>query len=205
MALQRARGLDPTGELLLGSVVFKAGPVRVTTVEPALGAAVQPGPVLGVTSTRRQVTIELDAARQSEIEVGDKVEITLPDDRTTSGVVSSVGSVATTPADSSDNPGQDTTPTVEVHVIPSDPAATGRLDQAPVEVSITTASVDRALAVPVDALLALAGGGYGVETVDSGGVHHLVAVTLGLFDDGEGLVEVTGNLAPGQHVVVPST
>jgi hypothetical protein len=89
-------------------------------------------------------------------------------------------------------------------VTPSDPAATGRLDQAPVNVSITTAHVDNALAVPVAALLALAGGGYSLEEIGAGGAHRLVAVTLGLFDDADGLVQVRGTeLAAGQRVVVP--
>ena len=87
---------------------------------------------------------------------------------------------------------------------PTDPAATGSLDQAPVQVSIITASVTNALVVPVDALLALANGGYAVEVIGSKGVHHLVAVTLGLFDDADGLVQVIGSgLAAGQRVVVP--
>jgi hypothetical protein len=60
--------------------------------------------------------------------------------------------------------------------------------------------------VPVDALLALAGGGYAIEVVGPGGVHHLVAVSTGLFDDADGLVQVTGNgLAAGQRIVVPGT
>ncbi len=71
-------------------------------------------------------------------------------------------------------------------------------------VSITTASVARAVVVPVDALLALASGGYAVEAVGAGGSHHLVGVQLGLFDDADGLVQITGtSLSPGQRVVVP--
>ena len=36
------------------------------------------------------------------------------------------------------------------------------------------------------------------------GVHHLVAVNLGIFDDADGLVQVSGaGLAAGQRVVVP--
>jgi hypothetical protein len=55
-------------------------------------------------------------------------------------------------------------------------------------------------------LLALAGGGYAVEAVDAAGQHRLVAVDLGLFDDADGLVQVTGaGLTAGQQVVVPST
>ena len=30
-------------------------------------------------------------------------------------------------------------------------------------------------------------------------------MTTGIFDDNSGLVQVTGNLAPGQRVVVPAT
>jgi hypothetical protein len=56
--------------------------------------------------------------------------------------------------------------------------------------------------VPVNALLAQTGGGYAVEVTGPGG-HHLVTVTSGLFDDAAGLVQVTGDLTPGQHVVVP--
>ena len=59
--------------------------------------------------------------------------------------------------------------------------------------------------MPVDALLAQAGGGYAVEVVGADGIHRLVPVTLGLFDDADGLVQVTGTgLAAGQQVVVPN-
>jgi hypothetical protein len=90
-------------------------------------------------------------------------------------------------------------------VAPNDPAATGSLDQAPVQVAITTASAKRALVVPVSALLALADGGYALEVVAAGGTHHLEAVNLGLFDDANGLVQVSGaEVQRGQRVVVPA-
>jgi len=203
-ALQRARGLPATGTLLLGAVVFENGAVRVTSVTPTAGAAVQPGPALGITSTRRVVTIALDASQQSNVKVGDRVTITLPDNSTTPGHVSYVGTVATTPSNNN-NGGGSSSPTIEVDVEPDHPGATGRLDQAPVDVSITTASVDNVLVVPVNALLALSSGGYAVEQVTGAGVHQLVGVTVGLFDDALGLVQVSGsNLAPGQRVVVPA-
>jgi Putative peptidoglycan binding domain len=204
-AFQRAHGLTQTGGLLLASLVFEPGPVRVTAVTPTLGATVQTGPVLSITSTIRQVTIQLDAAQQSSVKVGDPVTITLPDNSTTPGRISYVGTVATTPSSSDQGGGGSTTPTIEVDVTPTDPAVTGHLDQAPVNVSITTGSVNNALVVPVNALLALANGGYAVEEPGTGGVNHLVAVQLGLFDDADGLVQVTGSgLAAGQRVVVPS-
>jgi multidrug efflux pump subunit AcrA (membrane-fusion protein) len=84
----------------------------------------------------------------------------------------------------------------------TDPKAAGNLTQVPVQVTITTGSVNNVLIVPVDALLAQPGGGYAVEVTGTGG-HHLVKVTPGLFDDAAGTVQVTGNLTPGQRVVVP--
>jgi multidrug efflux pump subunit AcrA (membrane-fusion protein) len=161
---------------------------------------VQAGPVLSVSSTRHQVTIALDAALQSQVEVGDPVTITLPSNETTPGRVSSVGKVA------SSGSGSDSTPTVEVAVRLSHEAAAGQLDQAPVSAAIVTDRVKNALAVPVTALLALAGGGYAVEVVAPTGVHHLVAVELGLFDDADGLVQINGrSLKAGQRVVVPGS
>ncbi len=204
-AFQAAHGLSRTGELLLGSVVFSRGPLRVTSVTPTVGATVQAGPALAATSLARQVTIELDAAQQSDLKVGDPVTITLPDNSTTPGKVSYVGTVASVPSGSDQGGGGPSTPTIEVDVTPTDPAATGRLDQAPVNVAITTGSVSDALVVPVNALLALASGGYAVEVAGAGGVHHLVGVQLGLFDDADGLVQITGSgVAAGARVVVPS-
>jgi hypothetical protein len=201
---QSEHHLAPTGQLPLGSVVFEPGAVRVTSVTPTEGSPVQAGPVLGITSTRRIVTIALDVSQQTSIKVGDPVVITLPDNSTTPGHVSYVGTVATVPSDNNGN--GSSSPTIEVDVTADRPAATGRLDQAPVDVSITTASVGNVLAVPVNALLALAGGGYAVEVVQASGARGLVAVSIGLFDDAEGMVEVSGSgLAAGQRVVVPAS
>jgi len=202
-AFQAARGLTVTGELLLGSVVFEPGAVRVTSVTATAGATVMPGPVLGISSTARQVKLALDAAQQANVKKGDQVTITLPDNQTTPGRITYVSSVATSPSSKAGE--EESAPTIEVDATPTDPAATGRLDQAPVNVSITTESVENALVVPVDALLALAGGGYAVEIAE-GRVHHLTAVTLGLFDDANGLVQVSGRgLSAGQRVVVAAT
>jgi peptidoglycan hydrolase-like protein with peptidoglycan-binding domain len=205
-AFQSAHGLSVTGELLLGSVVFERGPVRVTSVTPTVGQTVMPGPVLGITSTARQVKIALDASEQGSVKVGDQVTITLPDNQTTPGLITYVSSVATSPPSSGRSGGEEeSAPTVEVDAAPTDPAATGHLDQAPVNVSIITERVENVLAVPVDALLALAGGGYAVEVAE-GHVHRLVAVAVGLFDDAEGVVQVSGQgLSAGRRVVVPVT
>jgi hypothetical protein len=145
------------------------------------------------------------------VKIGDTVAIILPNNQSTPGVVASVGTVATTASssssDSSSGSGASGSgPTITVLVTPTDPAATGSWDEAPVNVTITTASVSDALVVPVDALVALSGGGDSVEVVGTNGVHHLVSVSLGLFDDADGLVQVTGSgLDAGQRVVVPGS
>jgi hypothetical protein len=207
--LQRARGLPSTGRLPLGSVVFEPAAVRVTGMTPAIGQAVQPGPIMTLSSTKHDVSIQLDASQQSQVKAGDRVLVTLPDDSTTAGVVSSVGRVATTPPSSQATSGgggnEPSMPTVAVDVRLLHPAAAGTLDQAPVSVLITTASVRNALVVPVNALVALAGGGYAVEEVTANGTDELLPVTPGLFDDQAGLVQVIGSgLAAGQRVVVPA-
>jgi hypothetical protein len=192
--LQARLGLPQTGTLPLGQAVFLPSAIRVTTVPASLGAPAA-GVVLAATSARHVVTIALDAAQQSQVKAGDKVTITLPTGRVTPGVVAAVGKVAT----------GGTSPKVTVIVALAHPTAAGTLDQAPVTVSITTATAPNALVVPVSALLARAGGGYAVEEVSPAGRHHLMPVTLGLFDDAAGLVQVSGaGLAAGQRIVVPA-
>jgi hypothetical protein len=187
--------------LSLGQAVFMPSALRVTSALATLGAAAELNErVLVATSTSREVSIALDASQRSEVAVGDNVTITLPNNQTTSGMISSVGSVATTPTSGSSN----TSPTITVLVNPANAAATGSWDQAPVSGTSTTATVTNALVVPVDALLAQSGGGYAVEVVGAKGIHQLVPVTLGLSDDADGLVQVSSTeLAVGQRVVVP--
>jgi hypothetical protein len=189
----------PSGSLPLGQVVFEPKALRVSQVTGSLGGPAS-GPVLAATSARHVVTIPLDASQQSQVKAGDTVSVTLPDGTTTPGAVSTVGTVATTSGS-----GPDATATIPVQVKLTDPTAAGRLVQAPVTVNITTATAKNVLAVPVAALLAQASGGYDVEVAGPGNTRRWVPVTPGIFDDADGLVQVTGALASGQRVVVPAT
>jgi hypothetical protein len=222
--LQAALGATQNGTLTFGQAVFEPTAARVTSVSAQPGGSAQTGEtVMQATSTTRQVRLALDASQQTSVAVGDRVSITLPNNKTTPGVVSSVGTVATCPPSSgssgsgsssaasgtdtcSSNGSGSSTPTITVGVTPSHPAATGTWDQAPVQIGITTATVPNALVVPVTALLARSGSGYAVEVVAAGARNHLVPVSLGLFDDAEGLVQVTAlGLAAGEEVGVPAT
>ena len=93
--------------------------------------------------------------------------------------------------------------TVTVTVTLNSPPPGASMDQAPVNVNITSQTVDNVLAVPVNALLALQGGGYGVQVV-TGKTSHLAAVTTGLYSDT--LVQVSGSgITAGTLVEVPSS
>jgi peptidoglycan hydrolase-like protein with peptidoglycan-binding domain len=194
---QKARGLDQTGTFTTGMpVVFLPWAVRVNTLSGSVGGQAAPGqPAYTATSSRHQVTVNLDVSQQSYVHTGDRVDVVLPDGRHAKGRISDVGRVAVTSGS-----GDQQKTTIPVTVALDDPTAGGRLDQAPVDVYVTTESRKGVLAVPVGALLALAEGGYAVEVIDAAGQHHLVAVRLGVFSGG--MVEVAGaGLRAGMRVV----
>ncbi|HEY6297855.1 MAG TPA: peptidoglycan-binding domain-containing protein, partial [Streptosporangiaceae bacterium] len=217
---QKAVGLQATGEIPLGEAVFEPGPIRVTSVAPSVGAPVAGGAVLAATSTTPIVVVDLDVSDEYLVKPGDAVSVVLPDGTSTvGGRIETVGNVATCPggggigtgggasgsADQSpcSSGGGNASPTVTVTIaldrIP--PGAT--LDQAPVNVNVTTQRVGDVLAVPVNALLALAGGGFGVEVV-TGAATRLVGVTTGMYSST--LVQVSGpGLTVGTRVEVPSS
>jgi hypothetical protein len=188
--------LDET-TLKISDAVVLPGPVRVAGVTAQLGGRAVPGSPLGTAvTTRREVVVRLNAAQQAQVKVGNRAQITLPDNRVTGGRVSRIGTVATE--------GKDGSATVPVYLTLDRPKDAGTLDAAPVRVQITTAGVRNALIVPVTSLIG-AGTGYAVERVTAAGGRETVPVKLGLFDDSAGMVQVTGDLTAGDRVVVPST
>jgi hypothetical protein len=204
--LQAALGVPQNGVLTLGQFVFLPSAARITAVgqNTVVGGMAQPGSqILTATSTTRVVTIDLNADQQGDVAVGDKVSITLPNSQTTPGTVTSVGTVATTPSGGGSG---NSSPTITVLVTPDNPSATGSLDQAPVEVSITAGTAKNSFIVPVDALLPLASGGYALEVISAKGAHSLEPVNLGLFDDANEQVQVSGpGVFAGQRIVIPAT
>jgi multidrug efflux pump subunit AcrA (membrane-fusion protein) len=194
--LQSAAGISsPSGSLAQGSVVFEPGSIRITQLLRTVGNPGS-GPVLSGTSDQHVVSIALSTSDESDVAIGDTVSVTPPDGSSTPGKITSVGTVAT---------GSGSNATVPVTVQLTDPSAAGSLDQAPVTVNITAESVSNVLAVPVEALVAQSSGGYAVEVVGAHNTRRLVPVTPGLFDDTNSYVQVTGDLTPGEQVVVPAT
>jgi peptidoglycan hydrolase-like protein with peptidoglycan-binding domain len=199
---QESHDLDETGEIPLGQVQFLPwDSLRVASLTAQVGT---PGsaPLMTVTSTTKQVTVQLDATLAHLVRPGQTITVELPGGRTTKARISAVGTVATAPSGSgSPTPGSEQATTVPVTATLSDQRAAGSLDQAPVTVEIVTQSRHDVLSVPVTALLALAEGGYGVEVARPDGGRQLVPVRAGLFS-ADGNVEVSGaGLRAGDQVV----
>lgn len=212
---QAARGLPVTGTVPLGQVAYAPGALRVTAVTAVPGAPPQPGTgVLTATSTVPVVLAQVPVSQEYLVRAGDDVTVTLPDGVTaTPGIVTAVSPVASTAPGGGSGQAQGQAgaqgagqgagqATVQVTIRLGRPSPAGRLDQAPVTVGIVSARARGVLAVPVSALVALAGGGYAVEVVH-GPDGHLVAVRTGLF--AQTLVQVSGpGLTAGQRVEVPA-
>jgi peptidoglycan hydrolase-like protein with peptidoglycan-binding domain len=189
---QDDRDLTEDGSISRSEVVISDGPARVGEHKADVGDPVQTGkPVTGLTSTTPVVTASLDAGLAADVHRDDRVRVTLPDGSEVGGRVTRVGTVAAAGEEGA-------APTVELRVA-LNTRRHGRLDGAPVSISLETGKTKDALAVPVTALVATAPGRYAVELAGS---RRLVPVTLGSFADD--WVEVSGSgITPGARVVVP--
>ena len=185
------------------------------------------GTVLTATGTTPVVTVDLGVSQEYLVKPGDAVSVVLPDGTTTvGGHVETVGTVATCPggsgtgtgsggsgsagqspcsaAGSNGGAGSDSSPTVTVAISLDATPPGASLDQAPVNVNITTQTVSNVLAVPVSALLALQGGGFGVDVLTGSGGVRLIGVTTGLYSNT--LVQVSGpGIRAGTRVEVSSS
>lgn len=191
---QEEAGAEDDGVVDLGEVIFLQDTVRVDALQVNVGDQIAAGSIILTTSEDDiEISFDLPTSEQDNVAVGDEVEITLPDLSTTTGVVTEIASVATRADDGSEA-------FFEATAVLDDPSVAEGIDEAPVTVAVITDRADDVMAVPVDALLALAEGGYAVEVAD-GSTTRLVGVEPGFYADG--LVEIIGDVSPGDQVVVP--
>ncbi|WP_228010632.1 peptidoglycan-binding protein [Nonomuraea phyllanthi] len=199
MEWQDDRGLDETGVVELGRVVFAPGKVRVESTQTEEGQPTAPGKgVLTYTGTSKVVTVTLETEDQRMAKKGAKVEVTLPDGKSVKGKVTEVATVI------EPGEGQDSEPQTRVEALVSigSSASAKGLDKAAVDVTFTASKREDVLTVPVAALVALREGGFGLEVID-GGKSRYIGVETGLFAGGR--VEVSGDgLTEGMTVGVPS-
>ncbi|WP_328490682.1 efflux RND transporter periplasmic adaptor subunit [Streptomyces zaomyceticus] len=195
---QKSHDLRQTGTVGPDHIAFAGSAVRVKETGATPGDRIAPGgPVLTVTGSERVVRFKVPVSEARSAKTGTRVKVRLPDGTELPGRVSAVGKTAS----AGDDP-QDRTPKIAVTVSFDDPRKVTGIDQAPVTVDLTGETRRDILTVPVNALLALPGGGFGVQVVENGTAREL-KVELGMF--GQGRVEVSGaGLREGMKVGVPS-
>ena len=212
-------------------MVFEPGPIRVTSVTSSVGSPIGGGGgssgeagtrVLPATSTTPIVTIDLDVSQEYLVKPGDIVSIVLSDGTSTvGGHIQTVGNVAACPGGGGtgrchglergrlfallvQRKRHQLHPDGDGHHHVGQHAEVGHVGPGPCEPRCRHAAhAENVLAVPVIALLALQGGGYGVDVVSDRSTH-LVGVTTGLYSNN--LVQVSGaGVGAGARVQVPSS
>ena len=179
-------------------------PIIIGSYISDIGSAVSLNSQLyNISSIGIEVVFQVDASDQETVSLGDSVEIELPTDERVPTKITFIDQVVT-----QTQAGE----FIEVILEVLNPNEIEAYDQAPVKVFVTTEVSENVLFVPVNALLALAEGGYALEVYEgetedgtfqgeSGVDTSYVAVEIGVFTDG--FVEVKGNILEGQIVVVP--
>ncbi|MFF4652723.1 peptidoglycan-binding protein [Streptomyces sp. NPDC001380] len=188
---QKALGRPATGRIALGDVVYAPGPRTVTKQLSGLGtpAAEQ---VVSVAGTSRVAVLNVPEDDVALLHKGTGLTLRLADGTRTEATVSTIAAESSPSAEGGDS----RTVTASVTGQSRARGATG-----PVAAEMVKERHAGVLAVPVEALLALSGGGHGVEIVDAAGAGHVVAVRPGLYADGK--VEISGaGLAEGVKVKV---
>lgn len=179
-------------------------PIIAGSIINDIGSAVAlNSPLYNISSVGIEVVFQVDATDQETVTLGKNVEIELPTDERVPTIITFIDQVVTQ-TQAGDF--------IEVVLEVLNPEEVEAYDQAPVKVFLTTEVSENVLYVPVNALLALAEGGYALEVYEgvvegstfegeSGVDTTYVAVEIGVFTDG--FVEVIGNIQEGQLVVVP--
>ncbi|MBO8192445.1 peptidoglycan-binding protein [Streptomyces oryzae] len=193
---QQDVGLKETGTVDASQVVFESGPLRVSEVAVDKGGRVGVGAkALTVTGTEPTVHVDLDPAKQNTAKKGATVGVTLPDGKEVKGKITLVGKVAKAGKEKGKS-------TIDVDIKLSTKKS-GSIDQAPVTVKLESERAKDVLSVPIEALLALREGGFGVEVV-KGTRKDVVPVKTGTY--GGGRVEISGSgISEGTKVGVPSS
>jgi peptidoglycan hydrolase-like protein with peptidoglycan-binding domain len=193
-------GAAETGTVAASGVVFIPAAGRIDSIHAEAGSTVGPGTkVLDLTGSEQIASLEVDVEYRDLAVVGTAVVVRLPGGAEVPGTVTAADVVEADPEDGSgggggggggdDGDGGADDAVAEVEVTLSEPVEEALLG-APVEVVVNVDERADVLVVPVNALLALAEGGYGLEVVAEDGSTSIVPVEAGLFADG--MVEVSG-------------
>lgn len=197
---QNRLGVDETGIIDMGFVVFIEEPFRISSVNVTVGQQLGPqAAAFSITGQYQEIVSNIDPGDAEIVNEMDEVEVELPDGRVSPGIVSEVARVAKRLPNAQTGGLAD--PTIEVIIILLDEEASARFDAAPVNWTITKQVTPDALVVPASALIATVDGDFAVEVVANGSTT-LVPVEVGTFVDA--FVEITaGDLEVGDLVRIP--
>ena len=189
-ALQGLNHMPVDGRLAPSEIVFSPEVVRIAKVSGTLGDNAGAAGI-EISELDQTVIATVKSSKVDLFEVGKPVTVTMPNDDEIEGTVESVG------ASIAGDDGSITFP-VEISTTELDVD-----DGTTVDIELAVVSASDVIAVPAEALLALAEGGYAVEVPDTSTLSgtRLIPVEIGEFADG--WVEVTGNVKAGDKVVVP--
>ncbi|HEX9887995.1 MAG TPA: peptidoglycan-binding protein [Nitriliruptorales bacterium] len=196
-ARQADIGAEQTGTVARGDVVFVPQGGQVDALRADVGDRSGPGTaILDLTGTDQVASLEADVDDRDRFEVDTAVTVVLPGGDEVAGTVSATAVVEVR----SDGPEGDTESILQVEIALGEQVP-DEFVGGPVDVVVAVDERTDVLLVPVNALLALAEGGYGLEVVADDGTTSLVAVETGLF--AEGKVEVSSaDVAEGTVVGV---
>ncbi|MFB7586310.1 peptidoglycan-binding protein [Streptomyces sp. NPDC056169] len=200
---QKALGVKQTGTVPLGSVVMlPQAAVRVHKLSAQLGSPLGATSVLTVSGTDLVAVVQPAENQLSRFTPDGKVVVKLAEGGTVHGRIRSLirggdGDEGGGGQDGSGGGGQKTT----VTIVLDDQRRARQSGPSSVTVGVVGDTATDALIVPVTALLALDGGGYGVKVLD-GTTTRLVKVQLGLVADAR--AQITGDVKSGDRVVIPT-
>lgn len=203
-------GAEETGVVAQPDVVFVPEGGRVDLLHTDVGGTVTPGSaVLDVTGSDQVVSLDVEVEDRELLEVDTEVTVQLPAGGTVDGTVTATD-VVPGDSDSSDDEGMgggdDEAAGSEDAIVQVEVALAEEADESllgsPVDVVLDVDEREDVLVVPVNALLALADGGYGLEVVADDGTTSTVEVETGLFADGEVEIEEAAGIDEGTVVGV---
>ncbi|MFB0630689.1 peptidoglycan-binding protein [Streptomyces sp. AB3(2024)] len=204
---QKALGVKETGTVAPGSVVMlPLAAVQVQRLGAQLGSALGAGSVMTVSGTDLVAVVQPAENQLSQFKPNGKVVVNLSGGGTVEGRIRSLirggdagggdGGAGGSGGAGGGGGQQKTSVTIvldsQEKAQPAGPSS--------VTVNVVGETAADALIVPVTALLALDGGGYGVKVVE-GATSRLVKVQLGLVADAK--AQITGDVKSGDQVVIP--
>ncbi|MFD0341164.1 peptidoglycan-binding protein [Streptomyces sp. NPDC127117] len=199
---QKALGVKQTGTVELGSIVMlPQSEVRVHKVAAQLGSPLGADAVLTVSSTDLVAIVQPAENQLSRFKPNGKAVVKLAEGGSVKGRIRSLIRKGDGDAGDGGSGGSgDSSPKTTVTIVLDDQRRAKRAGPSSATVSVVGDTAADALIVPVTALLALDGGGYGVQVV-AGTTNRLVKVQLGLVADAK--AQITGDVKSGDQVVIP--